>query len=161
MKKMLCLALALVMALSLAIPAMAAVTNNSGGTTTVTYDASNPGEGGSATQENWTVTVPATMAPGGSGNVTVEGQWGASKKLVVGIENDATTVTLSSGDETKALAITFDGISVTGSNGAAITASTAGATKQISVANWGTSNPAPLFGTWSGTITYTAELKNV
>lgn len=154
MKKMLCLALALVMALSLAIPAMAAVTNNSGGTTTaVTYDASNPGEGGSATQENWIVTVPATMAPGGSSNVSTEGNWSATRKLVVSIDGEK-KVAMVCGTDSIDLAITFAGISRAGSN----TAAMAKEDVAISIADWLT---APLFGTWTGTINYTAAMQNV
>lgn len=155
MKKMLCLALALVMALSLAIPAMAAVTNgSSGSTTTVTFDASTGGEGGGAVQaENWTVTVPATMAPGGSDVVSTEGNWSATRMLVVGISGEK-KVTMTCGSDSIDLTITFGGISRSGSNIAAMSKSN----ENISIANWTT---APLFGTWTGTITYSAAMQNV
>lgn len=155
MKKMLCLALALVMALSLAIPAMAVVTNGSSdSTTTVTFDASTGGEGGGAVQtENWTVTVPATMAPGGSSVVSTEGNWSAARKLVVSIDGNK-KVTMTCGSDSIDLAITFDGISRSGSNTAAMSKED----ETISIANWTTT---PLFGTWTGTITYSAAMQDV
>lgn len=181
MKKMLCLALALVMALSLAIPAMAennkTVSNGGTGSTTtaVTYNADDPDQSGDVDPddpaptpgektETWTVTVPAQTTPGATaGTVSVAGQWRASSTLKVDLVNankdgDSKIVKMYeygvTSDIFKTLEITFTGINKEGSDVAESTASTT-----IAVADWdATTNPAPLFGVWTGTITYSVTL---
>lgn len=134
MKKMMSLVLALVMVCSLCVTAFAA------DTTTVTYV-------GTGT-EKYTVTVPASLAPGGSGDVSVSGTWASNRKLSVSAPSSV-TLTNSIDSGTKTLAVTFAGIAKTGDNTVAVSD-----TKTISVAD--ISNA--LFGTWSGNINYTVSM---
>ena len=137
MKKFASLLLAMVMAASLAVPAFAETQS-----TTVTYT----GTGA----ESYTVTVPATLAPGGSGEVKVQGTWASNRKLTVTAPSSV-TLTNSIDSGTKTLAVTFDGIEVTGDNTVAVSE-----TKTITVADI----TDALFGTWSGTISYTVSMGN-
>lgn len=134
MKKFMSLVLAMVMVCSLCVTAFAA------DSTTVTYV-------GTGT-ESYTVTVPASLAPGGSGEVKVEGTWASNRKLSVSAPSSV-TLTNSIDGGTKTLAVTFAGIAKTGDNTVAVSD-----TKTISVAD--ISNA--LFGTWSGTISYTVSM---
>lgn len=147
MKRMLCMVLALAVALSLTIPAFAANSVNQSSdpqtaTTTVTYAAT--------TSETWTVSVPATLNPGGSGDVTANGQWPLNKKLTVTTDNSVTMKNTGSPDKT--LAVTFNTFELLGSNVVSVSKE-----QPITVGNWSEGN-APLFGTWTGTITYTVAL---
>ena len=137
MKKFASLLLAMVMAASLAVPAFAETQS-----TTVTYT----GTGA----ESYTVTVPATLAPGGSGEVKVQGTWASNRKLTVTAPSSV-TLTNSIDSGTKTLAVTFDGIEVTGDNTVGVSE-----TKTISVADISDA----LFGTWSGVISYTVSMGN-
>ena len=134
MKKFASLFLALVMVCSLSISAFAAHT------TTVTYT-------GTST-ESYTLTVPATLTPGASGEVKANGTWASNRKLIV---TAPSTVTLTNDIDggTKTLNVTFDGINQAGNDTVAQTV-----TKDISVGN--ISNA--LFGTWSGVITYNVSM---
>ena len=136
MKKFASLFLALVMVCSLSISAFAAHT------TTVTYT-------GTST-ESYTLTVPATLTPGASGEVKANGTWASNRKLIV---TAPSTVTLTNDIDggTKTLNVTFDGINQAGNDTVAQTV-----TKDISVGN--ISNA--LFGTWSGIIVYTVSMEN-
>ena len=137
LKKFASLLLAMVMAASLAVPAFAETHS-----TTVTYT----GTGA----ESYTVTVPATLAPGDSGEVKVQGTGASNRKLSVSAPSSV-TLTNSIDSGTKTLAVTFAGIAKTGDNTVAVSD-----TKTISVAE--ISNA--LFGTWSGTISYTVSMGN-
>ena len=130
--------------------------------TLVTYDAEddNDGDGNPDNQEAWTVTVPATMAPGDTGHVVAQGTWASNRKLVVGLkENKVTLVNSINASNTKDLAVTFGGIELPGSNTAAVT----NVNEQnpdgtpISVADI----QDALFGTWSGTFYYNVEMQDV
>ena len=134
MKKMMSLVLALVMVCSLCVTAFAA------DATTVTYV-------GTGTEE-YTVTIPASLAPGGSGEVKVQGTWASNRKLSVSAPSSV-TLTNSIDRGTKTLEVTFAGIAKTGNNTVAVSD-----TKTISVAD--ISNA--LFGTWSGNINYTVSM---
>lgn len=156
MKKMLSLVLASVMALSLCVSAFAANTYNGSGenaSTEVTYS-------GSVT-ESYTVTVPATLAPGASGDVTAVGNWASNRKL--NVQPDATVTIRNSlnAAETRVLDITGGVIDLAGDNTQAITADTVGAKTQVSVANFSDQVKTPLFGTWSGTFNYTIGMADV
>ena len=135
--KFVSLLLAMVMAASLAVPAFAETQS-----TTVTYT----GTGA----ESYTVTVPATLAPGGSGEVKVQGTWASNRKLTVTAPSSV-TLTNSIDSGTKTLAVTFDGIEVTGDNTVGVSE-----TKTITVADI----TDALFGTWSGVISYTVSMGN-
>jgi len=97
------MALALVMVCSLSVTAFASGPEpGAGGSagidyyTTVTYT-------GQATEE-YTVTVPATLAPGGSGNVVATGTWSSNKYLTV---IAPTSVSLANGGNSTTLGVTF------------------------------------------------------
>lgn len=134
MKKMMSLVLALVMVCSLCVTAFA------DDTTKVTYV-------GTGTEE-YTVTIPASLAPGGSGEVKVKGTWASNRKLSVSAPSSV-TLTNSIDSGTKTLAVTFAGIAKTGDNTHAVSD-----TKTISVADISDA----LFGTWSGNINYTVSM---
>lgn len=123
MKRMLCLALTLVMALSLAIPAFAAGdTNPYGDGTDVTYTHTTKDKDGDGEEElpapapiteTFTLIVPAAMVPGQTDEeVTAYGYWAADRALEV--EAD-TTVTLTSDSITGSydLAVTMDSAAAT------------------------------------------------
>ena len=110
--------------------------------------------------EQYTVTIPALAVADGdtasSGDVTVTGQWASNKTLKV---TCPTSVTLSNSlkeTETKDLAVTFAGIEKTGNNTEVIAASVENGTQvEILVAPIS----GALFGTWSGTLTFTVTLE--
>ena len=126
----------MVMAASLAVPAFAETHS-----TTVTYTGTGV--------ESYTVTVPATLAPGESGDVSVEGTWATNRKLTVTAPSTVTLTNSINSSDTKTLAVTFDGIAKTGDNTVGVSE-----TKTITVADI----TDALFGTWTGTISYTVSM---
>ena len=108
-----------------------------GKATTVTYTGTGV--------ESYTVTVPATLAPGESGDVSVIGTWASNRILTV---NAPTSVTLTNSinpKDTKTLNIDFNSIEKAGDNCSEILTEGTIQVEDISDA---------LFGTWTGTITY-------
>ena len=141
MKKILSLTLAVLMLVS-AVPMVHAAENNWEGGTTVTYTATGA--------EEWTVTVPATLAPGAAGDVTAAGTWGSNRKLVVTADDDVTLTNSINANDQKVLTVTFADIALVGDNTKSVSE-----TKQVSVA----AMPSDaLFGTWSGTFYYDVEM---
>ena len=136
MKKFASLLLALTMLCSLSVSAFAAHT------TTVTYTGTS--------SESYTLTVPASLTPGASGEVKASGTWASNRTLVV-TAPDTVTLTNDIDGGTKTLDVTFDGINQAGNDTVAQTV-----TKNISVGN--ISNA--LFGTWTGTIVYDVSMGN-
>ena len=163
MKKILSLALAGVMMFS-ALPVAYATnvyenpTDETEMGTQVSYNAEDPnGDGVLDNKEAYTVTVPAKLAPGGSGDVVVAGTWNSARKLVVSADESVVLSNSINAADQKTLAVTFNGIELVGDNEVAITGETEGATVAVSVANIENA----LFGTWSGTITYEAGIVDV
>ena len=136
--KFVSLLLAMVMAASLAVPAFAETHS-----TAVTYTGTGV--------ESYTVTVPATLAPGESGDVSVSGTWATNRKLTVTAPSTVTLTNSINSSDTKTLAVTFDGIAKTGDNTVGVSE-----TKTITVADISDA----LFGTWSGVISYTVSMDN-
>ena len=136
--KFVSLLLAMVMAASLAVPAFAETHS-----TAVTYTGTGV--------ESYTVTVPATLAPGESGDVSVSGTWATNRKLTVTAPSTVTLTNSINSSDTKTLAVTFDGIAKTGDNTVGVSE-----TKTITVADISDA----LFGTWSGVISYTVSMGN-
>lgn len=166
MKKMLCMILALAMALSLAVPAMAATySQGTGAQTQATYSAQgiddpDDGEDGVLKDKFYYVEVPATLTVGGnSGNVKAWGLWKTSETLTVAVANANNIVALSETDGTGTCnaTVTFEGISVAGLTTTNTTSTNPAATKTISVA-FAAGQTAPASGSWTGTINYTVAL---
>ena len=100
--------------------------------------------------EEWTVTVPATLAPGAVGEITASGTWSSIMQLIVSTDDYVCLTNNLSGEDVKELAVTFEDINLVGDNSHAVSE-----TKQISVA----AMPSDaLFGTWSGVIYYNLYL---
>ena len=101
--------------------------------------------------ESYTITVPASLTPGESGDVSVSGTWATNRKLTVTAPSTVTLTNSINSSDTKTLAVTFDGIAKTGDNTVGVSE-----TKTISVADISDA----LFGTWSGVISYTVSMGN-
>lgn len=131
LKQFLSTALALSMSLSLSVPAFAADGEHK---TEVTFN----GTG----EEAYYLTVPASLKPGNSGDVTLRGTWASNRTFSVSADK---TVTMNGSlGGSKTLDITFDGITLAGSNEIEVTE-----TKQVGVADM-----TALFGEWTGTFYY-------
>lgn len=142
MKKIASLLLSLALVLGLAAPALASelsTEESSTRTSTVSYT----GE-----QEGYIVTVPTSITAGGSEeSVTVTGAWDVDKTLTV---TAPTTVELANGDETANATVHFDGITQPGDSTKTFYGDNA-ISKSISVDK----PEGVIFGTWTGTLTYT------
>lgn len=143
MKRILSLALAAVMAISAVPMAYATDTNDHSQGTQVVFEAT--------ATEAYTITVPALLAPGGSGTVTLAGTWADNRIVTVTADPTVTLTNSIKADDTKTLAVNFDGISEAGSNTAAQTFTQAVSVNGITDA---------LFGTWSGKFNYNVEISN-
>ena len=152
MKKILSLLLVGIMVVSM-VPTAFATTDYSNGTQ-VSYnaEADNDGDGQPDHAEAYTVTVPAQLAPGASGNVVAQGTWASNRKLTVTADDDVTLTNSINAADQKVLDVTFPGIELAGSNTAAVTD-----TKVVGVADIS----AALFGTWSGTFNYNVAMSDV
>ena len=155
MKKIFSLSLVGLMMFSMIPTAFAADVggNWSGGTAVVYGDDVDEINGGAGT-EAYTVTVPAKMNPNQTvtGGVSAEGTLPATKKLVVTASD---SVVLTCGNNSKTLTITGGDLVMNGSNIEAVSAAVDIAVSDFAVGD------APLFGEWSGTITYTAAIENI
>lgn len=140
MKRILSLLLAVAMSVSAVPTAFAADTQDHSLGTQVVFTAEN--------NENYTITVPASLNPGQSGTVTLDGYWPDSKTVTVTAEKTVTLKNSIKAADTKTLNVTFLGISEAGSNTSKQTF-----TEPVSVE--GISNA--LFGTWSGKFNYNVD----
>ena len=152
MKKILSLLLVGIMVVSM-VPTAFATTDYSNGTQ-VSYnaEADNDGDGQPDHAEAYTVTVPAQLAPGASGNVVAQGTWASNRKLTVTADDDVTLTNSINAADQKVLTVTFPGIALKGSNTAAVTD-----TKSVSVADIS----AALFGEWTGHFEYNVVMADV
>ena len=138
MKKIISLALVGIMALSM-VPTALATTDYTNGTK-VEY----VGQG----DAQYTITVPALLAPGGEGDVTLQGTWASDATVKVTADKTVTlTNSINSADQ-KVLDVTFAGIEKAGDNTQTVQAVEAVSVSDISNA---------LFGTWSGKFNYNVE----
>lgn len=140
MKRIVSLLLAGVMMVSAVPVTYAADTQDHSLGTQVVFTAAN--------NENYTITVPASLNPGQSGTVTLDGYWPDSKTVTVTAEKTVTLKNSIKAADTKTLNVTFLGISEAGSNTSKQTF-----TEPVSVE--GISNA--LFGTWSGKFNYNVD----
>lgn len=102
---------------------------------------------GQYTEAEYTITVPAQLSAGETGNVTVVGAWKRTQTLKVSCPNK---VTMSYGDQTFDIGITFEGINQVGSD-----IEPFNITKPVSV-----ENKSVLFGVWTGHLDYVIEFIN-
>ena len=142
MKKIASLALAVLMAVSAVPMAYAADVNYDQGTQVVYA-----GTG----SEAYTVTVPAELAPGASGTVTLEGTWASNRKVTVSADANVVLKNSINAQDTKTLTVTFGGITLAGDNNVAVSD-----TEAVSVA----AITDALFGTWSGKFNYNVSIGN-
>ena len=149
MKKIISLLLSLSLLLSMVVmPASATEAGgNWNGGTQVSYDAEadNDGDGVADSSEAYTVTVPAQLAPGQSGNVVLAGTWPSNRIVNVNAESSVRLTNNINPANEKNLEISFEPIEQAGSNISAIEVS-----KEISVENI----DKAIFGTWSGRFNY-------
>ena len=96
----------------------------------------------------YTITVPALLAPGGSGTVTLQGMWPSDATVKVTAEDKVEMVNNINSADKKELAVTFTAIELAGNNTVAVSDD-----ETVSVAD--ISNA--LFGTWSGKFNYNVE----
>ena len=149
MKKALSLILAIMMLVS-AIPAAYATTDVSNGTL-VEYNADDQDGDGQLDNLDYVITVPAKLAPAGSGTVTLEGMWPSNATVKVTAEKTVELVNSITGADEKVLDVTFLGIEKAGNNTERKTY-----TETVSVADIS----AALFGTWEGVFNYNVEYDN-
>lgn len=152
MKKILSLTLAALMVVSMVPTAFAAEAggNWAGGTQVeATGSRTVIEDDGSATHNvEYTITVPAKLAPGGSGTVTLQGMWPSDATVKVTAEDKVEMVNNINSADKKTLAVTFTAIELAGNNTVAVSDD-----ETVSVAD--ISNA--LFGTWSGKFNYNVE----
>ena len=103
MKKILSLALAVMMLVS-AVPMVYAADIGFGQSTTITLYGEDA--------ESYSIDVPATLQPGQSGTVSVSGKWGSNKTMTVTCPD---TVTLYYGEQSMNVGIEFADIALVGS----------------------------------------------
>lgn len=150
MKIILSLTLAVLMVVSMIPTAFAADVDYKNGTEVeYTGTRSTVEDDGSVTHNaEYTITVPAKLAPGGSGTVTLEGYWPSDATVKVTAEEKVEVVNDINSADKKELAVTFASIEKAGSNTAIVTASS-----PVSVANIENA----LFGKWAGKFNYNVE----
>ena len=150
MKKILSLTLAVLMVVSMIPTAFAADVDYQNGTEVeYTGTRSTVEDDGSVTHNaEYTITVPALLAPGGSGTVTLQGMWPSDATVKVTAEDKVEMVNNINSADKKTLAVTFTAIELAGNNTAAVSDD-----ETVSVAD--ISNA--LFGTWAGKFNYNVE----
>ena len=141
MKKIISFVLAALMLVS-AVPTALATNDYSQGTQVV-YEATG--------SESYTITVPALLAPGGNGTVTLQGTWADNRIITVTADPTVTLTNSIKAEDQKVLNVHFDGISEAGSNTGSQTF-----TEDVSVDNITNA----LFGTWSGKFNYNVEVRS-
>lgn len=150
MKKILSLTLAALMVVSMVPTAFAADVDYQNGTE-VEYTGSRTTVNADGTETHnaeYTITVPALLAPGGSGTVTLAGYWPSDATVKVTAEDKVEMVNNINSADKKELAVTFTAIELAGNNTVAVSDD-----ETVSVAD--ISNA--LFGTWSGKFNYNVE----
>ena len=134
--------LALMMVCGMSISAFAA------DSTLVTYTGSKTDAETGTHSEEYSVTVPAILNPSDSGIVTATGSWPSNRKLTVTAPENV-TLTCDIDGSTKVLDVVFADIAKAGSNTNEISVQESISIGEIADA---------VFGTWTGTITYTIKM---
>ena len=156
MKKIVSLLLSLSMLLSMVVLQVSAATEAGGnwnGGTQVAYNAEDPdGDGVLDNTEAYTVTVPAQLAPGTSGEVVLAGTWASDRMVTVTADEEVVLENSINPDNTKTLEITFATIEQIGDNEFAIEVK-----EDVSVADI----EKAIFGIWGGVFEYQVEAADV
>jgi len=150
MKKILSLTLAALMVVSMVPTAFAADVDYQNGTE-VEYTGSRTTVNADGTETHnaeYTITVPALLAPGGSGTVTLQGMWPSDATVKVTADASVDMLNSINNADKKTLTVTFAGIELAGSNTATVTDNEAVSVSDISNV---------LFGTWAGKFNYNVE----
>lgn len=142
MKRIFSLMLAVLLLVS-AIPTALAANDYSQGTQVV-YEATG--------SESYTVTVPAQLAPGGNGTVTLSGTWADNRIVTVTSDPTVTLTNSIKAEDQKVLNVNFNGISEAGSNTGSQTFTEGVSVDDITNA---------LFGIWSGRFNYNVNIADV
>ena len=102
--------------------------------------------------EQYTLTVPATLTPGGAaGDVVLEGTWPSDETVTVTADDTVElTNSINPGDK-KTLSVYFDGISLGGDNTQSVSTTEPVSVEAISNA---------LFGDWEGSFSYQVGFAN-
>lgn len=146
MKRIFSFLLAVVLLVSALPVAYAADTQDYSLGTAVVYTANEEAN------EKWTVAVPAKLAPGTGGTVTLEGYWPSTKTITVTAQESVKLTNSINANDTKTLAVDFkNGISAAGSNTEKQKFTETVSVEAISNA---------LFGTWDGHFYYTVGTAN-
>lgn len=145
MKKILSLALAALMMVSVLPVAYAADTADYTAGTQVSYTAD------SEANRNYTITVPAELQPGQSGTVTLKGTWASNETVKVTADANVVLTNSINAADKYTLDIEFAGIEKAGDNTAEKTY-----TETVAVDDM---PAAALFGTWSGQFNYNVEFE--
>ena len=142
MKRILSFLLAILLLISVIPTALA--TNDYTQGTQVVYQSSG--------SESYTITVPALLAPGSSGTVTLSGTWAENRTVNVTADPTVTLTNSIKSTDQKVLNVTFAGISELGSNTSSQTFA-----EPVSVDNITNA----LFGTWNGKFNYNVEITDM
>lgn len=102
--------------------------------------------------EEYTVTVPATLNPGQSGDVVLNGTYASNRKVNITCDETVTLTNSINSLDTKVLDITFAGIELVGNNNIAVTKTESVSVEDISDA---------MFGNWSGQFNYAISISDV
>ena len=102
--------------------------------------------------EAYTVTVPATLAPGATGTVSLSGTWASNREVIITADSSVVLENAENAGETVTLTVSFEDVCVPGNNNVAVSFE-----QSVSVAN----AESILFGTWSGAFSYTINIQDV
>ena len=134
-KRLMSLLLSCVMVLGLCAPALAV--EDTGQTTKVSLD-------GTGT-DTYTLTVPASMAPGSSDTVTLSGTWPSNKTYTITVDNTVVLKNDIDTSESVSANVSIETLSLAGNNKTSVSA-----TANVSVGQI----PDVLFGNWVGNFKY-------
>ena len=149
MKKIICTALAMVLSFTMCAPTVLAAE-------TVSHTAGTRIEYEGKQSQTYTVTVPAQLAIDGTGvgTVTATGYWDSSKQLVVTAPETVVLEHDSVASENREVTVTFEDITLPGSDSEQLTAEAEIAVEKVDTSNM-------FFGKWTGVITYTAKIEAI
>ena len=99
--------------------------------------------------EHYTITVPARLAPGETGDVIAEGAWPTNRVLIVDADDIVRLTNSIDSNEYKELQVEFNGMYIQGSTIENLHEEADISVSQITKA---------LFGVWSGTFEYSVSL---